>query len=140
MSIFDQSAPLRQNFNRNENFLKLGFGSADKTNSRFWQTYEDHEFNGADAASAASRTQDTQKTGRTGASQSGAANGAQSGDHVEFSSGLGQLSRAISPTEQIAHAKCSPWWRFTRVGTTTPIRAATSRSMISDALDGSVAA
>ena len=97
------------------------------------------EFNGADAASAANRTQDTQKTGRTGASQSGAANGAQSGDRVEFSSGLGQLSRAISSYGADRSRQVQSLAALYQSGNYHPDSAATSRSMISDALGSGAA-
>lgn len=98
-----------------------------------------NEFNGAGGPASTGGSQEAQKTGRSGAPQNGAANGAQSGDRVEFSAGLGQLSRAISSYGSERSSQVESLAALYRSGNYQPDSAATSRAMISEALSGGAA-
>ena len=97
------------------------------------------EYNGANGPASMGKSQETQKTERSGSAQGGAVKAAQNGDTVEFSPGLGQLSRAISSygAERASHVDALA--TLYRSGNYHPDSVATSRAMLSEALSGSVA-
>ena len=98
-----------------------------------------YEQNGASGLASTVKSQETKKTARSGAAQTGAANGAQGGDRVEFSAGLGQLSRAISNYGTQRASQVDALAALYQGGNYIPDSAMTSRAMISEALSGSAA-
>jgi hypothetical protein len=98
-----------------------------------------YEINGADGAAPMSKSQGAQKTERSGSAQGGAVNGAPGGDRVEFSAGLGQLSRAVSSYGAARARQVDALAALYQSGSYQPDSAATSRAMIAEALSASPA-
>ncbi len=84
------------------------------------------------AATELGRTQDVQKPESTSTAQSG--NSDSSGDRVEFSSTLGQLSQAISSQDTQRSSRVQAVAAAYQNGTYRPNPAAISSAMVSDAL------
>jgi anti-sigma28 factor (negative regulator of flagellin synthesis) len=83
-------------------------------------------------ATSASRTQETQKSSAGAAGSS--SKSASGGDSVNFSSGLGSLSRAMSSFDAGSSVRVQALSSQYQAGSYIPDSAATSRGMISDAL------
>lgn len=92
----------------------------------------DRDLTGASAAES-SRAQETQRTGRETSSASRAGSSAF-GDRVELSSGLGQLSRALSNFGADRSSRVESLSAIYQSGGYRPDTAATSRAMVTDAL------
>jgi hypothetical protein len=97
------------------------------------------EHSGAESLASTVKSQETKKTERSGSAQTGAVSGAQGGDRVEFSAGLGQLSRAISSYGSQRTGQVEALTALYQSGNYVPDSGATSRSMIAEALSGSAA-
>jgi hypothetical protein len=91
------------------------------------------DLTGAGAAESAA-AQELQKTGRGENAGSTPQSGAQSGDRVEFSAGLGQLARSISTYGADRAAQVRQLAALYQSGGYRTDSAATSRAMVSDAL------
>ena len=98
-----------------------------------------YEHNRAEGLVSTAKSQETKKTERSGAAQTGAVNGGQGGDRVEFSAGLGQLSRAISSYGSQRSSQVDALAALYQSGNYVPDSAATSQAMIAEALSGSAA-
>ena len=86
------------------------------------------------AAAETHRSQETQQTGRTGSGRS-SGSGADSGDRVELSGNLGRLSRALSSFRSDRATQVQSLTAQYQTGSYRPDSAATSRGMVSEALD-----
>jgi hypothetical protein len=95
-----------------------------------------YEIGGSNNAAPLGNAQGAQKTGRSGAGQSGAAGGVSGGDTVEFSPGLGQLSRAVSSYGTARSQQVDALAALYQSGGYQSDSMATSRAMISEALSG----
>ncbi len=84
------------------------------------------------AAAESVRAQDLQKTERSESAGSNPS-GAQSGDRVEFSAGLGQLARAISAYGADRATHVQSLMALYQSGAYQTDSAATSRAMVSEA-------
>jgi flagellar biosynthesis anti-sigma factor FlgM len=97
----------------------------------------DRDVTGASSAEAA-RTQDTQRTSQEGSVRSGApAASGGGGDHVEFSSTLGSLSRAMSSYGSSRTNRVAALAAQYQNGTYQVDSQATSQSMVAEALASS---
>jgi anti-sigma28 factor (negative regulator of flagellin synthesis) len=91
------------------------------------------DYNGAESLASMGKTQEPQKAERSGSALGGAAKSAQSGDTVEFSAGLGQLSKAISSYGADRSRQVDALAALYQSGNYRPDSVATSRAMISEA-------
>ena len=94
----------------------------------------DSNLTGASPAEAA-RTQESQKLDRKGPGQSPLQGGVNSPDRVEFSGALGRLSKALSSFGQDRASRVQSLAAQYQSGKYQPDSLATSRAMISHALD-----
>jgi hypothetical protein len=94
----------------------------------------DTNLTGASAAEAA-RTQDLQKLDRTGSGKSSPSGGVGGADSVELSGALGRLSQTLSTFHQDRASRVQALAAQYQSGNYRPDSLATSRAMISDALN-----
>jgi hypothetical protein len=95
------------------------------------------DLSGAAGAESA-RTQELQKSATGEGATSNGPYGGQSGDRVEFSSGLGQLARAISTYGSDRASQVQKLATLYQGGGYRTDSAITSQAMVSDALSGGI--
>jgi hypothetical protein len=99
----------------------------------------DRDLTGA-PATGSGRAQETRKTGGEGGSSASRASASQSGDRVEFSSGLGQLSRALGAFGADRASRVQSLTAQYQSGSYQADSLGTSRAMISEALTAGASA
>jgi hypothetical protein len=90
------------------------------------------------AGAESARAQELQKTERGESASSNPQGGAQSGDRVEFSAGLGQLARAISAYGADRATHVQKLAALYQSGGYRSDSAATSQAMVSEALSAGI--